>query len=139
MKLTAVLMILLAIVIGVVPLFTDCQSQGRQLTLADGRTVPMKCYWTGQAELTLAAPIFVTGALMAFDKRKENLRNLNVVSAVLGVFVILLPTVLIGVCANPNMICNSIMKPSLILLGSLLVALSVFGIVKSFRMKGVAV
>ena len=138
MKLTGVLMILLAIGIGVIPLFTDCQSQGRHLTLADGRTVPMKCFWTGQAELTLAAPLFVTGALTAFNKRKENLRNLSLVSAVLGVFVIALPTVLIGVCANPDMICNSVMKPSLILLGTTIVALSVYVIAKSFRTREVA-
>lgn len=139
MKITGVLLILLAIVIGVTPLFTDCASQGRQLTLANGRTIPMKCHWTGLAEFTLAVPMLVVGALMAFDKGKRNLRNLNIVSAVLGVFVILLPTALIGVCANPDMLCNSIMRPTLILLGTLVVLLSVFGIFQSFRMQEIAV
>ena len=37
---------LLALVIGIVPFLTDCQSQGRALTLQTGRTIPMKCHWT---------------------------------------------------------------------------------------------
>jgi hypothetical protein len=135
MKITAVLMVVLALAIGVIPQFTDCESQGRHLTLADGRSIPMKCHWTGQAELALAGPLFVTGSLLAFNKRKETLRNLSVLGGILGIFVILLPTALIGVCANPDMVCNSIMKPALILLGSLIVVLSIAGVVKSLGMK----
>lgn len=135
MKITAVLMIALALVIGIVPQFTDCESQGRQLTLENGRTVSMKCHWSGQAELALAAPLLLTGSLLGFTRKREALRNLSLVSGVLGVFVIALPTALIGVCANPDMICNSIMKPSLILLGSVIVGLSAFGVYKSYRMK----
>lgn len=134
MKITAVLMVTLALLIGVVPQFTDCQSQGRQLTLDNGRNIPMKCHWTGQAELALAVPLFLTGSLLGLNKRKETLRNLSIVSGVLGIFVIALPTTLIGVCANPDMICNSIMRPTLILLGSLIVAMSVYGVYKSYRM-----
>lgn len=134
MKITAVVMVALALVIGVVPMFTDCQSQGRQLTLDNGRNIPMKCHWTGRAELALAFPLLLTGSLLGFNKRKETLRNLSIVSGVLGIFVIALPTALIGVCANPDMVCNSIMKPTLILLGSLIVMMSVYGVYKSYRM-----
>lgn len=133
MKIAAVLMIVLALLIGVVPQFTDCQSQGRQLTLENGKTIPMKCHWTGQAEMALAGPLLVTGSLLAINKRKETLHGLSVLGGILGIFVILLPTALIGVCANPDMICNSVMRPTLILLGSLILALSVFGLVTSFR------
>jgi hypothetical protein len=135
MKITAVLMVALALLIGVVPQFTDCQSQGRQLTLDNGRNIPMKCHWTGQAEMALAVPLFLTGSLLGLNKRKETLRNLSLVSGVLGIFVIALPTALIGVCANPDMICNSIMRPTLILLGSLIVGMSVYGVYKSYRMQ----
>ena len=135
MKITAGIMIVLALLIGIVPQFTDCQSQGRALTLADGRQIPMKCHWTANAEIALAAPLLLTGSLLAFNKRRESLRNLSVLGGILGVFVILLPTALIGVCGNPDMICNSVMKPTLIMLGSLLIALSVYGVVKSTRMR----
>jgi hypothetical protein len=133
MKVAAVIMILLSVLIGVVPMFTDCESHGRALTLADGRQIPMKCHWTAQAETALAVPLFATGALLTTSKKKETQRNLAILGVILGVFVILLPTALIGVCGNPDMICNSIMKPTLILTGSLVVALSLFGVVKSFQ------
>jgi hypothetical protein len=133
MKIAAVIMILLSVMIGVIPMFTDCESQGRALTLADGRQIPMKCHWTAQAETALAVPLFATGALLTTSKKKETQRNLAILGVILGVFVILLPTALIGVCGNPDMICNSIMKPTLILTGSLVVSLSLFGVVKSFQ------
>jgi hypothetical protein len=115
--------------------FTDCQAQGRALTLADGRTVPMKCHWTGSAEMALAVPLLATGTLMAGSRRRETLRNLSLLGAVLGAVVILLPTALIGVCANPDMLCNSVMRPTLILGGSLVVVLGLVGLVRSWRQK----
>jgi hypothetical protein len=133
MKAVAVLMILLSVLIGVIPMYTDCESHGRALTLADGRQVPMKCHWTAQAESAVAVPLFATGALLTTSKKKESMRNLGILGAILGVFVILLPTALIGVCANPEMVCNSVMKPTLILTGSLVIALSLFGVIKSFK------
>jgi len=41
MKIAAAAILVLAIVIGVVPQFTDCQSQGRAIALANGKTVPI--------------------------------------------------------------------------------------------------
>jgi len=38
-------MVLMALVLAVAPVFTDCQSQGKLLTTADGRSVSMKCHW----------------------------------------------------------------------------------------------
>ena len=47
-KILAGLIIVLALVIGIVPQFTDCQSHGRAIALANGTTVPMKCHWTAR-------------------------------------------------------------------------------------------
>jgi CDP-diglyceride synthetase len=135
MKIAAIVMVILALVIGIVPQFSDCESHGRSLTLADGRQIPMKCHWTAQAEIGLAVPLFVTGALMTTSRRKDTLRSQSLLGVVLGLFVILLPTALIGVCANPEMICNAFMKPFLILSGSLVIAISLFGLVRSFQAK----
>ena len=44
------------------------------------------------------------------------LLSLSILGLAFGAFLILLPTALIGVCANPDMICNSVMKPTLILI-----------------------
>jgi hypothetical protein len=43
------------------------------------------------------------------------------------------PAVLIGTCANPDMICNTVMRPLLILMGTLLVAISVITLIVSNR------
>lgn len=129
MKTIGILMIVMALVAGIVPAFTDCQSQGRQLTLEGGRQIPMKCHWAGLAEVALAIPVAATGVVMIASKRKETFRGMGVMGAILGLGVIMVPTRLIGVCGNPDMICNAVMKPTLTLAGSLIIGLGVLGVV----------
>ena len=124
MKIAAAAILVLALVIGIVPQLTDCQSQGRSLALQNGKTVPMKCHWTAIAEIAMAVPLAGVGAVTAVSKRKESRRILAGLGAVLGIFVILLPTYLIGVCASADMLCNSVLKPTLILAGTLIIAIS---------------
>jgi hypothetical protein len=135
MKVTAALIIILALAIGIVPQFNDCASQGRALTLADGRSVPMKCHWTARAEIGLAVPLLAGGVMMFRSKRKETMLTLNTLGILLGAFVILIPTVLIGVCSNPDMICNSFMEPFLLFTGGLVIALSAYGLFRSLITK----
>jgi hypothetical protein len=132
-KIAAALIVVLALVIGLVPQFTDCQSQGRALTLQNGKTVPMKCHWTAIAEIAMAVPLAGVGAVTAVSKRKESRRILAGLGVLLGIFVILLPTVLIGVCASADMLCNSVMKPTLILGGILIIAISLAVLITSER------
>jgi len=134
MKVLGIGLVVLALVVGIVPMFTDCQSQGRPpLELANGMTVAMKCHWTASGELALAIPLLGVGAVMVAGRRKETLRSLSIIGGLLGVMIILLATRLIGVCANPDMICNSTMQPALIFSGILIVAASVIGLVLSRR------
>jgi hypothetical protein len=133
MKVAASLIMILAVVIAVVPMFTDCESAGRMLTLADGREISMKCHWTGRAELGLGLPILAVGAMMMFSRRKESRRYLGIAGTTLGVVAILLPTSLIGVCMNPDMPCVSTMKPALILAGALLIGISLVTVVLSWK------
>jgi len=123
-KINALLLVLLALVISIVPFFTDCSSQGRVLTLQNGRTIPMKCHWTGRAELAVALPLAVVGALLALSKRKETRRFLAIVGAFLGLAAILLPLAFIGVCSSAEMTCKMIMEPVLILAGIVVIAVS---------------
>ena len=133
MKVAAVSLIILAVLIAIVPIFTDCQSTGRMLTLENGNQIPMKCHWTGRAELGLGLPLLTVGLAMLFSRRRESFRNLGLVGISLGIVTILLPTALIGVCGMPDMTCHSIMQPALILMGVLVVGISLAVAVRNWR------
>jgi len=133
MKIAAAAIVILALVIGIVPQFTDCQSQGRALVLQNGKTVAMKCHWTAQSEIAMAVPLLGLGVVMGVSKRKESRRIIAGLGMLLGVFAILLPTALIGVCASADMLCNSVMKPVLILSGILVIAISAAALIMSER------
>ena len=117
--------IIMALVLGIVPVFTDCLSQGRALELANGKTVPMKCHWTGIAEIGVAIPLAMVGISQIFSKRKETINLASMFGIVLGALAIAFPTFMIGVCANPDMLCNMVMKPTLIAAGSIAIVANV--------------
>jgi hypothetical protein len=122
MRAIGAIILILALVIGIVPQFTDCLTQGKAITLPNGNSLPMKCHWTRQAEVAVALPLFVVGGLTIFSRRKQTLRALAMVGLALGVATILIPSYLIGVCASAEMICNMLMKPILLFSGVLIVA-----------------
>ena len=124
MKVAGILIVILALAVGIVPQFTDCQSQGKALALANGNTVPMKCHWTAMAALAMAVPLLALGGIMAFSRRKETQRALSALGVAMGAIVALLPTALIGVCANGMMLCNNTMQPTLLFSGTLIGATS---------------
>jgi len=134
MKIIAGTIIVLALVSAILPQFTDCESQGRALTLANGKTVPMKCHWTAIAALTTSVTLVLIGGLLFFSKVKETIRALSVLGLTQGSILILLPTVLIGVCSSPDMLCNSLMRPMLIFTGILSILAS--GIALFISVKG---
>ncbi len=129
MKVIAAILIILALVVGIVPQFTDCLAQGREIEMPNGRTMPMKCHWTRQAEVAVALPLLVVGVLMLFTRRRSTLRILAAVALALGISAILVPAYLIGTCASAEMICNLLMKPVLLFAGIVIVVTSVVALV----------
>jgi hypothetical protein len=129
-KIMGGLLIVLGLVIAIVPVFTDCLSQGKQLTTTAGALVPMKCHWTAMASIGVGLMLGLVGIFSLFSKRNETFRALSGVGGVSGALAIAFPTVLIGVCANPMMYCNMIEKPTLILSGIVAIAASavIFGV-----------
>jgi len=123
----------MALVIGIVPQFTDCLSQGRVMTLQNGMTAPMKCHWSAIAEIGVAIPLGLVGLANLVSRRKETSAGLGVVGVALGALAVAFPTVLIGVCADPMMICNMVMKPTLILSGIVTMAASLGLVVMALR------
>jgi hypothetical protein len=121
----SVVMILSALTLAIAPRFTDCESQGKMLTVADGRSISMKCHWTGIAEIGAAIPLGIAGLYVLRGRRKETTRLAAVIGAMSGLTAILLPTILIGTCTNPAMVCNLLMRPILLASGILAIAASV--------------
>jgi hypothetical protein len=153
-KVLAVLIVIVALVIIIVPQFTNCES-GKDRAATETITITtvgsaatgqdagmssttggaeaaaslpyrmMKCFWSARAELIAGIPLLVVGILLLFARRKETMRVLGIVSVVVGVLTILIPTTIVGTCANPMMVCNTEMKPTLLVAGGLTVALGI--------------
>jgi hypothetical protein len=129
MKAIGTIIAALALVIGLVPQFSDCLSQGSAIELPSGTSIPMRCHWTRQAEVAVALPLGVVGIIMVASRRRSALRALSIVAMSLGLAAVLLPTYLIGVCASEEMICSMVMKPTLLFAGILTMAVGLVGLV----------
>jgi hypothetical protein len=136
MKVLAVVIIVMALVVGVVPQFTNCFHEGKTVALANGTQAPMKCLWTAMGELAMAVPVLGVGAMLTISRQKETRRGLAVLGVILGAFVIALPTQLIGVCSHPDATCNMVMKPAMIFAGAVVMAASVGILLISERKTG---
>jgi hypothetical protein len=153
-KVLAVLIIILGLAVIIVPQFTNCEygkdspetlnmqmsdaavteyasmgeMEGRVADTMESGAVPyraMKCLWSARGEIIAGVPIIVLGALLLFSRRKETIRVIGILTAVMGVLTILIPTTFIGTCVNPDMVCNTEMKPTLFITGGLTVALGI--------------
>jgi len=152
MKVLAMLILIAGLVIAVAPQYTNCEAQGGTMptatTVSAGATlspvttmaslqtsvaamiVPkMKCLWSARGALAVGVSLAVAGALLFFARRKETRRALSIVGALLGLSAILLPTTLIGTCASDGAVCNTTMKPIMLVAGGLAVAASLIVLV----------
>ncbi len=102
-------LVVLSAAIGGIPWFTQCPGGS------------MKCHWTAHGAVLVAVPLLLVGLELVFARRREAQLGLAVLAVVLGALAVALPGVLFGVCGG-SMACNTIMKPSLILSGSLAAA-----------------
>jgi hypothetical protein len=133
LKAAATVVVVLAVVVGGIGFFTDCESQGHRMELAAGMTAPMKCHWTGVAETALAVPLVGVGGLLGFSRRKETRRALSALGVLIGAYIVMVPTMLIGVCPGNDMLCNQVMRPTLVLAGILVAGISLVSLLMSWR------
>ena len=127
-KFLGITLAVLAVAIAVVPSFTDCASHGIFMNVM-GKQVPMVCHWSARAEIAVGVPLFGIGAMMSFTRRKTGYLILSILGVALGALAILLPTSIIGTCPTPTEPCNTIMKPTLTILGSLTIVGSLGGLI----------
>ena len=130
-KALGVVAVVLGFLVAVVPhyVFPVCQYFGMLVQTMGGTYLPMKCYWTAMAETGIGALIFVVGLLLILSKQNETKRALGFVLGALGIVVALVPTYLIGVCANPDHPCRIGTQPALILLGVVIVIVGIIAVV----------
>ncbi len=157
LKVIAVVILLLGLVIAIVPQFTNCDygtkmdttattmggmesttqttmggmESTTQTTMAMAKPATTKpvCFYTARAEIAVGAMLFVLGVFMLISSRKETWRALSVLAFLEGLFAILLPAALIGVCMMNTMVCRTSMEPLLYAAGGLTMALSLVALV----------
>ena len=77
----------------------------------------MRCYYTANAELVVGILAAAAGAILIFATDRKLKVSLSALVSLLGLLIILFPTVITGVCGNAMMHCVSLTKPSLIVIG----------------------
>ena len=127
-KFFGISLIVLALAIAIIPTFTDCKN-------TSDLAAAMPCQQSARAEIIVGAPLAVVGVSMVFTKKKGGLFSLSIIGIVLGISAILIPTTLIGTCPGQLMRCDTLMKPSLIALGTLTIIGGLGGLVLSRRAK----
>jgi len=131
LRFLGIVLVVLAVALAVIPQFTDCQSQGSMITLANGKVISMKCHWTALSQIALAIPIAFVGLAMAIRPRKLSGFWPGVFIVILGALPILVTGFLIGTCVTPTMYCNVAMKPVIFVLGGLVMLVGAVVIIAS--------
>ncbi|MGZ3558513.1 MAG: DUF4418 family protein [Thermodesulfobacteriota bacterium] len=118
MKIIAILLIVSGIATIFIPPLYSCAAHGKSIQLPSGKSVQMKCVWTARAEIGLGILMLAVGVFLFISRKLESRRFLSLFAIILGILIILFPTALIGICANPDMSCVMLMKPILLVIGS---------------------
>jgi len=122
-KAIGALLVLLGIVVILTPwiIFPVCEMQGLFLKTASGTNFPMTCGWAARAETGVGALIMVAGGLLIARSTTETRQAVGIFSIAMGALVILLPTVLIGMCKMAEHPCRMTTLPALELLGVIVI------------------
>ena len=127
-KITGIVIALLGLLTALIPtvIFKVCAAM-------DGKF--MKCHWTSQVEVALGIAVLALGLLIVLAKENAASSAYAAASAINGVLVILIPTVVIGVCGSADMPCNSGTKPALIIAGALIIVVALINTISYLASK----
>ncbi len=104
--LTALAALLLA---GVATFAGPCEAHGGQ----DASS----CLWASRAVLGIGAVMAILAIVRIFETDEGERRGLSLACGLLGFLVAATPGLIIGLCADPAMHCNSVMRPFVIAVG----------------------
>lgn len=119
--LSGIVVAVLGLLTALVPvyIFPPCT---KVIETAAGGTMPMKCFWSGQAEIGIGLLILCGGILMIIFQSPLTRIGVSCMTALAGVLAFLVPALLIGGCAMPTMACRMTTFPALYVLSTLTVA-----------------
>ena len=114
------LLVFLGIIVILAPwvIFPVCEMHGLFVETKTGMKLPMPCGYTARAETGVGALIAVAGGLLIARRTPETKQAVGVFSIAAGVLVILLPTVIIGMCRLADHPCRQLTLPALEILGA---------------------
>jgi hypothetical protein len=142
-RVIGILIVILALVIAIVPSLYNCEAYADEgsmsaTTMGGGMTdttmgasagtsqpvtARMPCHYSARSAVLIAIPLAILGLLLLVSKRRETNRALAVLGISLGAVTMAVPSV-VGVCGMATMICNEVLKPTLLLAGGMVVVLS---------------
>jgi hypothetical protein len=122
LKIISIILVILGILMAVGPwtIFPVCNNGAST----------MVCHYTAEAEIVVGSLVTLLGLLLFLIKRSETLLIVGIAEAALGIWAILIPTYLIGICKGVSMECETVGGPVLVVLGGLTFLLSLFLILK---------
>jgi hypothetical protein len=114
-------MMAVGLLIAIVPQFAQCHPE-------------MICVWTARAAIGAGALLVATGGVLLLPAARGREAAVGASAMAAGVLTVLLPYV-VPTCADPTMICNTVMKPVLVLSGGAATALGGVVIALSRRLR----
>lgn len=119
--LSGIVIAVLGLLSSLVPvcIFPPCT---KLIETASGGTTPMKCFWSGRAEIGIGLLILCGGVLLIVFKSPLTRLGISLMTALTGVLGLLVPTLLIGGCGMATMPCRLTTFPALYVLAVLTVA-----------------
>lgn len=105
----------LSVIIGPHTIFQVC----------DNSEKVMKCGWSVRAEMIMGSLMIFSAVLFIFLKTREAQKVINIYNIVIGIAAILIPSKLIGGCANEMMACQRITFPAFYMISLLVVVFNI--------------
>jgi hypothetical protein len=87
--------------------------------VCETKQMTMKCYWSARTEIVIGSFIFLAGILYIILTQWQAKLALSLMSLGAVVSAVIIPNLVIGVCANAMMHCRSIFLPAINLISIL--------------------
>lgn len=102
------------------------------IELINGKTLFMRCHWTAMVELLIGMLIIFDGILIILFGRHETRIALSIMLFLLGVYALLIPTAVIGMCETVTMPCRVGTEPALIVVSVIIMVIGIGNVISEF-------